>query len=235
MTTEKKIICITCPQGCLITVKGDAEKGTIESVEGFTCKRGKTYAENEFIHPLRILTSSVKVSGADAPLVPVRTRTAIPKELLFKGMEEIRKLEVPQLFLLILHVSRGGGDFAGKGIFSGYHKAQAVFLCPDDTEGVFFLPFLLERFAGEDMEVYGNTGFFQLFDGVHVIIAPAAKVVNLLLQLLDIYLVVIVSHEHAAGKAHDVSIDDFRLDVFRDFGFPQTLDVSVPWRRSSRR
>ena len=94
MTTEKKIICITCPQGCLITVKGDAEKKTIESVEGFTCKRGKTYAENEFIHPLRILTSSVKVAGADAPLVPVRTRTAIPKELLFKGMEEIRKLEI---------------------------------------------------------------------------------------------------------------------------------------------
>ncbi|MBO4212956.1 MAG: DUF1667 domain-containing protein, partial [Clostridia bacterium] len=90
MTTEKKIICITCPQGCLITVKGDAEKGTIESIEGFTCKRGKAYAENEFIHPLRILTSSVKVEGASAPLVPVRTRTAIPKELLFKGMDEIR-------------------------------------------------------------------------------------------------------------------------------------------------
>ena len=90
MTTEKKIICITCPQGCLITVKGDAEKGTIESIEGFTCKRGKTYAENEFIHPLRILTSSVKVEGASAPLVPVRTHTAIPKELLFKGMDEIR-------------------------------------------------------------------------------------------------------------------------------------------------
>lgn len=90
MTTEKKIICIICPQGCTITVKGDAEKGTIESIEGFTCNRGKTYAENEFIHPLRILTSSVKVENASAPLVPVRTRTAIPKELLFKGMDEIR-------------------------------------------------------------------------------------------------------------------------------------------------
>ena len=94
MTTEKKVICIICPQGCTITVKGDAEKGTIESVEGFTCKRGKTYAENEFIHPLRILTSSVKVTGAETPLVSVRTRTAIPKELLFKGMEDIRGLQV---------------------------------------------------------------------------------------------------------------------------------------------
>ena len=90
MTTEKKIICIICPQGCTITVKGDAEKGTIESIEGYTCNRGKTYSENEFVHPLRILTSSVKVENASAPLVPVRTRTAIPKELLFKGMDEIR-------------------------------------------------------------------------------------------------------------------------------------------------
>ena len=94
MTTEKKIICIICPQGCNITVKGDAEKGEIESIEGFTCKRGKAYAENEFIHPLRILTSSVKTEGSNAPLVPVRTRTAIPKELLFAGMEEIRKITV---------------------------------------------------------------------------------------------------------------------------------------------
>ena len=92
MISEKKIICITCPQGCTITVKGDKEKGTIESVEGYTCNRGKTYAENEFIHPLRILTSTVKVVNADAPLVPVRTRTAIPKELLFDGMEKIRKI-----------------------------------------------------------------------------------------------------------------------------------------------
>lgn len=92
MTTEKKIICITCPQGCMITVKGDAEKGTIESVEGYTCNRGKAYAENEFIHPLRILTSSIKVLNATAPIVSVRTKTAIPKELLFKGMDEIRKI-----------------------------------------------------------------------------------------------------------------------------------------------
>lgn len=94
MTCEKKIICIICPQGCNITVKGDAEKGIIESVEGFTCKRGKAYAENEFTHPLRILTSSVKTEGSSFPLVPVRTRTAIPKELLFAGMEEIRKITV---------------------------------------------------------------------------------------------------------------------------------------------
>ena len=94
MISEKKIICITCPQGCMITVKGDKETGTIESVEGYTCNRGKIYAENEFVHPLRILTSTVKVLNADAPSVPVRTRTAIPKELLFTGMAEIKKISL---------------------------------------------------------------------------------------------------------------------------------------------
>ena len=94
MKTEKQIICITCPQGCLVTVRGDDLTGEIESVEGYSCPRGKSYAENEFSHPLRILTSSVRVEDADVPLIPVRTRTAIPKELLFTGMEEIRKLTV---------------------------------------------------------------------------------------------------------------------------------------------
>ena len=94
MKTEKQIICITCPQGCLVTVRGDDRTGEIDSVEGNSCPRGRAYAENEFCHPLRILTSSVKVEGGDVPLIPVRTRTAIPKELLFRGMEEIRKLTV---------------------------------------------------------------------------------------------------------------------------------------------
>ena len=91
---EKQIICITCPQGCVITVKGDPESGTIETLEGFTCPCGKTYAENEFIHPLRILTSSVKAEAAPNCPLAVRTAAPIPKELLFEGMKEIRKITV---------------------------------------------------------------------------------------------------------------------------------------------
>ena len=93
-TQEKKIICITCPQGCLITVKGDPQKGTVDSVEGFTCPRGKTYAENEFIRPVRILTSSVKAEAAPNCPLAVRTAKPIPKDLLFEGMKEIRKITV---------------------------------------------------------------------------------------------------------------------------------------------
>ena len=90
----KDIICITCPQGCIIKVSGDAEKGELVSCEGFKCKRGKTYAENEFVHPVRILTSSVKTSGAAVPLVAVRTSAPIPKDMQMEAMEEVKKITV---------------------------------------------------------------------------------------------------------------------------------------------
>jgi CxxC motif-containing protein len=87
---EKRITCITCPLGCEISVIGEGAE--IQSMSGQGCKRGEEYARNEFIHPLRILTSTVKVSGSTVPLAAIRTSKPIPKELLFPGMEEIRKL-----------------------------------------------------------------------------------------------------------------------------------------------
>ena len=90
----KDIICITCPQGCIIKVSGDPAKGEIASCEGFKCPRGKKYAENEFIRPLRILTSSVKTEGANVPLVAVRTSAPIPKEMQMDAMVEVKKLTV---------------------------------------------------------------------------------------------------------------------------------------------
>ena len=42
--TEKTITCIECPKGCLITVRLDGSK--IVEISGFSCTRGKTYAEN---------------------------------------------------------------------------------------------------------------------------------------------------------------------------------------------
>jgi CxxC motif-containing protein len=89
--TAKQITCITCPLGCVITVEGEGE--TIRSMTGQGCKRGEEYAKNEFTHPLRILTSTVKVNGATAPLAAVRTDKPMPKELLFRGMEAIRGIE----------------------------------------------------------------------------------------------------------------------------------------------
>jgi CxxC motif-containing protein len=88
---KKTITCIICPLGCDITVEGEGEN--IQSMTGQGCKRGEEYARNEFIHPLRILTSTVKVSGSKIPLAAVRTNKPMPQELLFQAMDEIRKVE----------------------------------------------------------------------------------------------------------------------------------------------
>ena len=64
---KKEIICTGCPRGCHITVEGEGD--AILSVEGFACKRGDTYARAEFAHPVRILTTTVKMAGAKNALV----------------------------------------------------------------------------------------------------------------------------------------------------------------------
>lgn len=78
--------------GCVITVEG--ENGKIDSIEDYTCPRGKNYAENEFASHVRILTSIAKISGAKCPLVAVRSKTPVLKDKLFDCMAEIRKLNL---------------------------------------------------------------------------------------------------------------------------------------------
>ena len=113
----KDIICTVCPTGCTIHVEG--ENGNITKIEGFSCPRGKVYAENEFISPVRILTSTAKVKGAKTPLVAVRSKTPVPKDKLFDCMEEIRKLElsapVSRGDVLIKDVCKTGVDIIATG------------------------------------------------------------------------------------------------------------------------
>ena len=89
---KKEIICTICPLGCRITVEGEGE--VIRSVEGYTCHRGLEYATAEFTHPVRILTTTVKVAGNDGELLPVRSAAPVPKEKLFDCMEVIRTVQV---------------------------------------------------------------------------------------------------------------------------------------------
>lgn len=90
---ERKILtCIGCPMGCELTV--EMENGKAVSVAGYTCKRGKIYAEKEVTHPTRIVTTTVRVSGGVLPVVPVKTREDIPKDKMFECVRELGKLTV---------------------------------------------------------------------------------------------------------------------------------------------
>ena len=79
----RELICIGCPMGCDLTVR--TENGAVLSVEGNTCPRGAEYGKNEVLHPVRTLTTTVRVADRPA-MLSVRTDAPIPKECLFDAM-----------------------------------------------------------------------------------------------------------------------------------------------------
>ena len=81
-----EMICIACPVGCHLTVTDDL------NVSGHKCARGEEYGVKELTNPTRIVTSTVKIQGADKNRIPVRTESDIPKELIYKCMDVINKV-----------------------------------------------------------------------------------------------------------------------------------------------
>lgn len=90
--------CTNCPSECLLTVEveRDADGAVVEvrSVTGNSCPRGNTFAHQELTCPMRVLTTTVAVSGSDEALLPVRTAEAIPLALHAQAMNLIRGLVV---------------------------------------------------------------------------------------------------------------------------------------------
>lgn len=90
--------CTTCPSECLLTVEvkrgADGAVAEVYSVAGNSCPRGDKFAHQELTCPMRVLTTTVAVSGGDEALLPVRTAEAIPLALHAQAMDLIRGLEV---------------------------------------------------------------------------------------------------------------------------------------------
>lgn len=84
------IICITCPKGCHLSV--DEEHGY--AVTGNSCPRGAEYGRNELLHPVRVVTSTVRIEGAMLPRLPVKTDRPLPKEKIFDCMALINGITV---------------------------------------------------------------------------------------------------------------------------------------------
>lgn len=90
--------CTTCPSECLLTVEVERDANgavaAVRSVTGNSCPRGDTFAHQELTCPMRVLTTTVTVSGGDEALLPVRTAEAIPLELHAQAMDLLRSLVV---------------------------------------------------------------------------------------------------------------------------------------------
>ena len=81
-----EMICITCPKGCTLKVEQHNDKLI---VTGNSCPRGIQYAENEVFHPMRMITSTVKINGASIARCPVMSSVPVPKEKMFDVMKVI--------------------------------------------------------------------------------------------------------------------------------------------------
>lgn len=89
---ERRLTCIGCPMGCLLTVVMQGNE--FVSASGNTCKRGAVYAQKEVTEPTRIVTSVVKVCGGEHNMVSVKTKEDIPKEKIFDCVRALKGLKV---------------------------------------------------------------------------------------------------------------------------------------------
>jgi len=87
----RSLTCIICPRGCTLNVE---EVNDALSVTGNACPKGEKYAIDECTHPLRTVTSIVRICNRKDTMVSVKTENPIPKENIFDVMEIIRKTEV---------------------------------------------------------------------------------------------------------------------------------------------
>ncbi len=88
---KRNLICIICPRGCAMTVEGERDRLT---VIGNACPKGEKYAIDECTHPMRTVTSILRVSNREDTMVSVKTAAPIPKENIFALMEKLHATTV---------------------------------------------------------------------------------------------------------------------------------------------
>ena len=89
---KKELVCVNCPMGCRISV--EMKEGKIVDISGNTCPKGKEYAEQECIRPMRILTTTVRICHGVHRVLPVISERSIPLDLVFQAMEQVKHVEV---------------------------------------------------------------------------------------------------------------------------------------------
>ena len=88
----EELTCIVCPKGCRVTVAYDPGTGIIESIDNAACTRGRAWVTREILDPVRMICSSVLVTGGVMPLVSVRTDRPVPRIAIPAVMGEIRQV-----------------------------------------------------------------------------------------------------------------------------------------------
>jgi len=94
MTKEVKatMTCIGCPLGCRLELTH--LDGEIIRVEGYGCKKGDTYARQEFSDPRRNFATTITLDHGELPRLPVKTAQPIPKGKLLEAARFLHTLRV---------------------------------------------------------------------------------------------------------------------------------------------
>lgn len=81
------VVCTYCPKGCEIKTQNGL-------FEGYGCKRGIQFANQELVDPHRMFTGTVKIKGAKGRLLPVRSNKLVPLSEMKNIAEKIKNIEV---------------------------------------------------------------------------------------------------------------------------------------------
>lgn len=95
MTDERisHYLCIGCPLGCRLEVEQDASDAIVE-VRGWSCKKGERYGRQEHTDPRRMVTTTVRITGAGLARLPVKTSQPVPKGHVREVCRQLRSLTV---------------------------------------------------------------------------------------------------------------------------------------------
>ncbi len=107
----RELVCIVCPNGCQLKITGE---GKDIVVEGAKCKKGKTFALEEITCPKRTICTTMKTIYEEVPVIPVRTASEIPKELIMDLMVAVNSVTIkkvlPRGSVVIKNVLNTGVD-----------------------------------------------------------------------------------------------------------------------------
>jgi CxxC motif-containing protein len=96
------MVCIACSLGCRLTVRAVDESGKFAAVpdeqairvQGNKCANGELYAREEVLAPKRIVTATVRIRAGRTARLPVKTTSALPKDLIPDLLDEIYRWEL---------------------------------------------------------------------------------------------------------------------------------------------
>ncbi|GHV92560.1 molybdopterin oxidoreductase [Spirochaetia bacterium] len=88
---NKEMVCVICPNSCLLTVSTENDKGQI-NVKNNGCPRGIEFAAREMTNPERILTSTVRMRNGALPLISVRSDRPVQKAELINLVKQLDNL-----------------------------------------------------------------------------------------------------------------------------------------------